>query len=132
MTVSINFEWFAIYVAINTLILLLLGMNISRLRIKHKVSNGDGDCRPLMKAIRAHANGVEHSVLYGMAILAMALLGLNAMWLSILVMAFSVSRILHAHGMLNSNFTARRVGAGITFLLQGVSVIIIGYLVLSA
>jgi len=125
MTLNLDFQWFAIFVAINMIILLMLGMNISRLRVVNKVANGDGNCRPLMKAIRAHGNGVEHTSIYGMAVLALTLLGLANVWLAVFVISFVIARILHAYGMLNSQFQARRVGAGVTFILQGVSAITI-------
>jgi len=93
--------------------------------VVNKVANGDGNCRPLMKAIRAHGNGVEHTSIYGMAVLALTLLGLANVWLAVFVISFVIARILHAYGMLNSQFQARRVGAGVTFILQGVSAITI-------
>ena len=125
MTINLDFQWFAIFVALNTIILLMLGVNISRLRVVNKVANGDGNCRPLMKAIRAHGNGVEHTSIYAMAVLALTLLGLDSLWLAVFVLSFVIARILHAYGMLTSQFLARRIGAGVTFLLQGVSAITI-------
>ena len=119
------FSWFAIFVALNTLLLLVLGLNISRLRMTQKIPYGDGDYRPMMQAIRAHGNGVEHTTIYGMAILAMTLMQVDSAWLATMVLTFTGARILHAYGMLYKVFTARRIGAGITFLLQGISIIVL-------
>lgn len=118
-----DFYWFALFVAINTLLLLLLGMNVSRLRISKKIPYGDGENKQLIQAIRAHGNGVEHILIFGMAILALSLLEAENVMLASLVTAFTVSRCLHAYGMLFRKFNARRLGAGLTFFLQGVVVI---------
>jgi len=120
-----TFAWFAIFVALNTLLLLVLGLNISRLRISQKIPYGDGDYRPMMQAIRAHGNGVEHTTIYGMAILAMTLMQVDSGWVATMVLTFTGARMLHAYGMLYKAFTARRIGAGITFLLQGISVVVL-------
>ena len=118
-----DFTWFSIFVALNTLLLLLLSLNISRLRIINKIANGDGDNKTLRQAIRAHGNGIEHTPIYGLAILALSFLQLGTSWLATLVLAFTVARLLHAYGMLFKHFNARRVGSSLTFLLQGISVV---------
>ena len=47
---------------------------------------------------------------------------LAAAWLATLVCVFTLARVLHAWGMLAVNFPARRIGAGLTFLLEIVAV----------
>ena len=42
-----------------------------------------------------------------------------------MVLAFLAGRVLHAIGMLKRNFTARRVGAGITFLAEIVAIVVL-------
>jgi len=118
-----GFTWFAIFVALNTLLLLMLTLNISRLRIANKIANGDGENKTLRQAIRAHGNGIEHTPIYGLAILALSFLQLGTSWLAALVFAFTGARLVHAYGMLFKNFNARRVGSSLTFLLQGISVV---------
>jgi len=120
-----DFTWFAIFVALNGLNLLILGTYISYLRFTHKIANGDGDFKPLKKAIRAHGNAVEHTTIFAMEVLALTFLQLDGKWLGILVITFTLMRIFHAYGMLKPNFTPRRIGAAVTFLLQGISVIIL-------
>lgn len=118
-----DFYWFALFVAFNTLLLLLLGLNVSRLRISLKIPYGDGDNREMKQAIRTHGNGVEHSIVFGMAILALSLLDANVNMQAALVIVFCGARLVHAYGMLKQVFNARRIGAALTFLLQGLVVI---------
>ena len=124
-TETTNFEWFAVFVALNTLILLILGMNISRLRMTQKIPYGDGGYRPLMQAIRAHGNGVEHTTIFALVVLALTFLDMATLGLAGLVLVFTFARLLHAYGMLYKNFNARRLGAALTFFLQGIAVLII-------
>jgi uncharacterized membrane protein YecN with MAPEG domain len=47
-----------------SLLLLTLSLNISRLRLAHKISFGDGGVKELAVAVRAHGNSLEQSVLF--------------------------------------------------------------------
>jgi len=118
-----DFYWFVIFVAANSTILLLLTLNVSRLRIKQKVSWGDGGNKELMKAIRVHANGTEQVPIYSLIILALTFLNASNVLLLSLVVVFTASRIIHAYGMLYKKPLLRQVGAAITYVSQGVSVI---------
>ena len=64
-------DWFKFYVFANVLIITLLALNVSRLRMFERVANGDGGKVSLKKAIRAHANGVEHVMPYGLVMYAL-------------------------------------------------------------
>ena len=118
-----DFYWFALFIALNGLLLLLLGVNVSRLRIKHKVAWGDGDNKVLMKAIRVHANGTEQVPMYGLLILALSFEKLSSLVLPALVIAFTLSRWVHAYGILFGKPIFRQGGAAITFALQSIAVI---------
>ncbi|KGJ87431.1 MAPEG family protein [Colwellia psychrerythraea] len=121
-----NIFWFAVLVSINSLLLLALAMNVSRLRVRYKVSLGDGGNKILMAAIRAHANAVEQLPTYAIVVLALTLLETSAITLAILVVGFTFSRFIHAYGMLYRTFLARRIGAGFTYIFQIVAAIVIG------
>jgi uncharacterized protein len=54
--------------------LTLLSLNVSRLRLKHRVSFGDGGHKDLLLAVRAHGNTLEQALLYAPLALAHALL----------------------------------------------------------
>ncbi len=110
-----EFFWFKWFVLGNALLLTLLGLNVSRLRIKLKVAHGDGGQIPLKQAIRAHGNGVEHVLLFGMILLAVEMTQAQGTILAVLVSGFTVARVLHAIGMLSRHILARRIGASLTF-----------------
>lgn len=113
-----NFHWFIVFVALNSAILWLLTANVSRLRIKHKVTLGDGGNNALMSAIRVHANGVEQVPVYGLIILALTLADAPNILLAILVLLFTGSRVFHAYGMLFKKLLLRQIGAAITYGVQ--------------
>lgn len=117
-----DYFWFSVFVFANVLLLTLLGINVSRVRISERIAHGDGGNVVLKKAIRAHGNGIEHVMVYALAILALQLVQAPVAWLATLVCVFTLARVLHAWGMLAVNFPARRVGAGLTFLLEIVAV----------
>ena len=113
-----NYFWFAILISINSLLLLALAMNVSRLRIKYKVSLGDGGNKALLAAIRTHCNGVEQLPIYAIIILTLTLLGVSANILAVFVLGFTVARLCHAYGMIFRVFIARRLGAGFSYIFQ--------------
>ncbi len=120
-----NFFWFSIFVAANASILFILAANVSRLRMKFKISLGDGGNKALFDAIRAQANGVEQVPMFALIILALPNLDTHPAVLPILVLAFTAARIAHAIGMLLRVFLARRLGAGLSYLLQLVGIVIL-------
>ncbi len=117
-----HFFWFNLYVVLNAGLLTLLACNVSRHRIHEQVANGDGGKVVLKKAIRAHGNSVEHVAIFGLIVLALTTTPLPASALGFLVLGFSFARLSHAWGMLGPQFSARRIGAGLTFLLELVAV----------
>lgn len=96
--------WLGVFVFTNTLLVALLAMNVSRVRIQERVANGDGGLASLKKAIRAHGNGVEHLMVVGLQVFALALLQAPEWALAILVIIFTLARLLHAISMLGSGF----------------------------
>ena len=64
-------EWFVLYAALNGLVVTLLALNVSRNRMKHRLSNGDGGKPEMKAAIRAHGNAVEHVTVFGLLVLAL-------------------------------------------------------------
>lgn len=118
-----DYFWFSVLIAINSLLILTLAMNVSRLRIKHRISLGDGGNKSLMAAIRTHCNGVEQLPTFAMVIFVLTLLGVSTTILSILVIGFTLARLCHAYGMLYRVFIARRLGAGLTYIFQLIAVV---------
>lgn len=119
--------WFGIYVFLNAVILYILTANVSRLRLKLGVSVGDGGHKSLVYAMRAHSNGVEQVPIFGLIILALSLLEGSTLLVMVLVLTFSLSRVAHGYGMLCKSFIARRIGAGMTYLLQLLGLLVLGF-----
>lgn len=103
--------WFVLFTVANTLLVTLLAMNVSRVRIREKVGNGDGGNSSLRKAIRAHGNGVEHLVVVGLQVLALEFARMPPTVVATLVIVFTVSRLAHAISMLSSTFRLRQAAA---------------------
>lgn len=83
--------------ALLALWLTALSLNVSRLRLRHKVSFGDGGHKDLMVAMRVHGNALEQSLLLGVLLLALqAQPGGSAALVSWLGLVFLLARVLHA------------------------------------
>lgn len=117
-----------LFVASNSLLLLFLALHVSRLRMKERVANGDKGSLALKKAIRAHANGVEHFVVVGIQLLALQMANAPASWIVVLGTLFTLSRICHAAGALRSALPVRQAGAVGTYAceLAGVAALLVG------
>ncbi len=111
-------QYFYWYSALAVLLLILLALNVSRLRISHQVANGDGGHIGLKKAIRAHGNAVEHLLPFGLAILALSFIEIKPENLAALVFGFLGVRLLHAYSLLSATFNLRRVAALTTDLFE--------------
>ena len=126
-----NFYWFSLFLAMNGLILVLLAINVSKLRIRNRISYGDDGNKELLKAIRVHANGIEQVPIFSLLLLALTLNSTSPLVLSVFVVGFTLARCSHAVGMLFGIHRARQVGAGVTYLLQCVAAAVLLLKVLS-
>lgn len=113
-----SYFWFCVLVAVNSLLLVILAGYVSRLRYRYRISVGDNGNKHLYVAMRTHANGIEQVPTYALLILGLSFYNASELVLASLVIAFTLSRILHAVGMLHRMHLARRIGAGLTYLLQ--------------
>ena len=87
--------------AILVLLYFLLALNVSMQRRATKTSIGSGDepWGPLNKAVRAHGNAAEFIPLF-VALFLYFLLAGSGGWITWIVIAATLSRVLHALGML--------------------------------
>jgi uncharacterized membrane protein YecN with MAPEG domain len=118
-------NYFNLFVGLSVLLITCLAMNISRIRMKERIGNGDGDSITLKKAIRAHMNAIEHILPFAFVLYVISQSYFNSLLLPILALGFILARLLHAHGMLAPNFSTRRVGAGLSYLFELVGCCII-------
>lgn len=110
--------------AASILALLALGLtalsaNVSRLRMRYRVSFGDGGHKDLMVAVRAHGNALEQSLLFGLLLLAadyaMALpMGATG----VVGLAFLAVRIVHAAALFARVMALRQAAHVASVLLQ--------------
>ncbi|HVG58285.1 MAG TPA: MAPEG family protein [Hyalangium sp.] len=108
----------ALYGAINALVTLALGLNISRLRGKYNQPRGDGGHAELSSAMRAHGNNTEHVPLLMVLLLAAELSGGSSTVLHIFGGVLVVARILHAVGMYQGKRALTAPGATLTYVLE--------------
>jgi uncharacterized protein len=99
-----SFYSFAFYVAINAIIMLVLGILVTRARVQTQTPIGDGGLPQMAGPLRAHANNTEY---VPMALLLMWTLTLPVIGGSIWLIhgmgvTLTVGRILHAIGLSRS------------------------------
>jgi uncharacterized protein len=78
---------------------LWIGGRVSRMRVAHKVSIGDGGNAPLTTRMRAHSNFVEYTPFFLILLAGIELAQGSPLWLWLAGALFIVARILHAFGM---------------------------------
>ena len=120
----------ALWGAFNLGLMLLLGINVSRMRFKTGVIAGTGDNAALERAIRAHGNNFEYvpGLLVGMLLL--AALQTPAWLLHTVGGGLFLARILQADGMLRPTEgppITRAAGNLLTWLLYVVTVVALLY-----
>jgi uncharacterized membrane protein YecN with MAPEG domain len=114
MSVSIT----ALYAGILALIFVALGINVTRHRVKLRVSIGDGGNPEMLRMIRVHANAAEY---IPFAVVLMALYELNGGWhlaLHIIGIALIVGRALQSWNMWTTEKAGlgRQMGQSLTWL----------------
>ena len=97
------FEIVALYVALNSLLLLFLSYRVGQMRMKAKVSLGDGGNNQLQARIRAHGNYTEYALMALIGLFIIASLGAAPIALHIFGAGFLIARALHASGMEGKN-----------------------------
>lgn len=88
-----------LYAGLLGLILVALAYRCASLRMRHKVSLGDGGVPALSGAIRAHGNFVEYVPLALILILLTELSGQGQWLVHVLGGALVAARVLHAQGI---------------------------------
>lgn len=108
------------YIALLTLLVLLLAMRVMWLRNTRRVGLGTGGDPDLTRAIRVHANAVEYVPLALLMLVALAFEQTRNTWLHVFGITLVVARVLHAFGL--SAYAGRSfgrvLGAGLTLLVM--------------
>jgi uncharacterized protein len=100
------------------LLLTALSLHISRLRIRHRVSFGDGGHKDLMVAMRAHGNTLEQSLLFGLLLLVFELHRPGAQALIWIAGVFVGARLLHSVAVFSRQLLLRQVAHAVSVLCQ--------------
>jgi uncharacterized protein len=91
-----------LFVALHTLLMLVLLARISRHRHGHRIGIGDGGDALLARKIRVHGNFVEHAPFALLLLALLELAGLAAPWLWGFGSVLLLGRVLHAAGLSGS------------------------------
>ena len=118
---------FYLLVGLGSLLIVLLAMNVSRLRYKERIAHGDRDNKILRNAIQAHANALEQIIPFSFIIFVLVSQDTNALLVQFLVIGFLAARLIHAIGISLFIFRAWQLSAGVSYLLTIFSTCLILY-----
>lgn len=112
LTVSLTLAFLA-------LLLTGLSLNVSRLRLRYRVTFGDGGQPALLAAIRAHGNALEQTALFGLLALAGATLVPTApLILQVSCVVFCLARVVHVLAVFSRRLRLRQAAHVATVLTQ--------------
>ena len=92
-----GFSAFVLWLGLNTLLMLVLALNVTRMRFK---VGAEPSAEPaLERAIRAHGNNIEYVPIIMIGIGVLAVIGYGATWIHTLGGVLLLGRLAHAHGI---------------------------------
>lgn len=108
---------FYLLVGFGSLLIVILAINVSRLRYKERIAHGDRDNKSLRNAIIAHSNAIEHIIPFCLIIFVLVSQNTASNTVQFLVVSFIVMRLIHAIGMTMFVFRAWQIASGFSYLL---------------
>lgn len=101
------------------LLLTALSLQVSRLRMRHRQTWGDGGHKDLTVAVRTHGNTLEQSLLFGLLVLALAQAGDTAATaLAAVCTVFVLARIVYCTAAFGRRLPWRQAAHALTLLCQ--------------
>lgn len=102
------------------LLLTALSLQVSRLRMRHRQTWGDGGHKDLAVAVRTHGNTLEQSLLFGLLVLALAQVGgtATAAALAAVCSVFVLARVLYCTAAFGRRLPWRQAAHALTLLCQ--------------
>ncbi|CAN7181326.1 MAPEG family protein [Acidovorax sp. LjRoot118] len=99
------------------LLLTALSLHVSRLRMRHRQTWGDGGHKDLAVAVRTHGNTLEQSLLFGLLVLAQSG-GTAATALAAVCCTFVLARIVYCTAAFGRRLPWRQAAHALTLLCQ--------------
>ena len=120
---------FALYVAANASLLLLLAILTVRNRLKNGVSIGDGGQTPMIQAIRAHGNASEYIPIGLVLLLALTMVDAPSWVLHLHGSLLTLGRVMHALGLYHApgRTVGRFFGINLTWISMLIAIVGIVY-----
>ena len=87
------------YIGLFALLMLVLKLNVGRVRASKKINLGDGNDDAMQRAIRVQGNAVEDVPVVLLGLVGLGLMGAPVMLIHAIGATFLVARILHAVGL---------------------------------
>ncbi len=117
----------ALTTATMTVLLTALSLNVSRLRLRYKVSFGHGTHRDLEMAVRAHGNTLEQILLFVALLMGLESIAPGHAALVPLAASFVVARCLHIIALFSRKLLLRQIAHLATVGLQLTTALLIGW-----
>jgi uncharacterized membrane protein YecN with MAPEG domain len=108
---------FYLLVGLGCLLIIVLAMNVSRLRYKERIAHGDRGNKTLRNAMLAHSNAIEHIIPFCLIIYVLIAQNTNLIIVQFLVISFLIVRLIHAVGISMFVFRAWQVASAFSYLI---------------
>ncbi len=123
-----NIHIAAASIAILALLLTGLSIRVSHLRLRHRVSFGDGGHKDLLIAMRAHGNALEHTTLFAVLALAVAALPSVPIALTVACCASMLgARLVHVWAIFSRRLLLRQMAHAASTLVHVALALTIGW-----
>ena len=117
------------YAVLTAFIIVLLSLNVIRIRRKNRISIGDGSNSELRIAIAAQSNAIEYIPMAVLLLFALEYNHANLVLVHALGLLLVIGRIVHARGLLSDQLRIRVLGMQFTiFSIIGLSIANLVYL----
>jgi hypothetical protein len=88
-----------LYIGLFALLMLILKLNVGRVRSSRKINLGDGNDEAMTRAIRVQGNAVEDVPVVLLGLVGLGLLAAPVLLIHALGATFLIARVLHAVGL---------------------------------
>ncbi len=111
-----------LYLALNLILLFILGFRAIKARQTTGIGLGHGDNEDMMRAMRIHANFAEYAPLPLIGLFALGALGASAMVIHVFGIVFTLARYAHAFGFTSAG-EGRPLGRFYGIIFTGLTIL---------